>query len=201
MTCKDPEARRVYMRAYYEKNKERIKAQSAASYEGAREERKAHKRKHYIVNRERVRSEQQAYWAASSEKFTEKRRTPETKMAAAMRVNGLKKCSYCGEFKPFDDFHRNGWHTDGLSYACCACGARKTQERRRATPPWADKLAIQQVYVLAAAWNSAWPDDRVHVDHVVPVKGKAVCGLHVHNNLQILRARDNIAKNNRFEPQ
>ena len=66
-----------------------------------------------------------------------------------------------------------------------------------ATPAWADKEAIEYVYYAAKVIGDVY-GSKPHVDHIVPLKGKTVCGLHVHNNLQLLAPSDNLKKSNKL---
>jgi hypothetical protein len=71
---------------------------------------------------------------------------------------------------------------------------------KRATPRWLTKdqqESITSVYRSCAKMNMEG-SIRYHVDHVVPLGGKNVCGLHVPWNLQIIQAVDNLRKGNRF---
>lgn len=80
------------------------------------------------------------------------------------------------------------------------------EARRRAavifrTPHWLssdDKWLMEEAYALAALrttlFGFVW-----HVDHIVPLQGKNVSGLHVPNNLQVIPGRDNLHKTNRHE--
>lgn len=68
------------------------------------------------------------------------------------------------------------------------------------TPSWLskeDKLTIKCYYQLAAMYNRE-SDQKWHVDHIVPMQGESVSGLHVPWNLRVIPAVDNMKKNNRF---
>lgn len=79
-----------------------------------------------------------------------------------------------------------------------AQATRKRKARQRsATPVWADQAVILFFYVTRQYMTNETGFEW-HVDHVVPLQGRYVCGLHVHNNLRVVPATDNLRKSNSF---
>lgn len=75
--------------------------------------------------------------------------------------------------------------------------ARKAAVRLR-TPAWANIDAIKALYECAEG-KTRETGILHHVDHVVPLQGRRVSGLHVETNLQVLPAAENLRKNRRHE--
>ena len=63
---------------------------------------------------------------------------------------------------------------------------------RQATPPWHDRASVNK-------FLSGCPDGH-HIDHIIPLRGKNVSGLHVTANLQYLPAQENMRKSNKVDP-
>lgn len=69
------------------------------------------------------------------------------------------------------------------------------------TPKWLntfDKLKIQCIYSVAAMLTRE-NKEPWHVDHIIPLQGKNVSGLHVPSNLWFIPGKQNISKKNKFE--
>ncbi|NBT60091.1 hypothetical protein EBT16_15070, partial [bacterium] len=71
--------------------------------------------------------------------------------------------------------------------------------KKQAMPLWADQEKINWFY-LEATRLTAETGIEYHVDHIFPLKNRYLCGLHVHENLQLLTATENFSKNNRQWP-
>ena len=75
---------------------------------------------------------------------------------------------------------------------------RARRERiRLATPAWANKFFIREAYRLAALRTKV-TGGKWHVDHIIPLNGKLVSGLHVENNLCVIYREANIRKSNHY---
>jgi hypothetical protein len=99
------------------------------------------------------------------------------------------KCNRDGKYKERHKKYYEGWlkanWPDQLAYR-----AARKKRVKQATPKWADIKLIQEIYRNRP--------EGYHVDHIIPLFGEIVSGLHVPENLQYLPELDNLSKGNRY---
>jgi hypothetical protein len=79
--------------------------------------------------------------------------------------------------------------------------AKRRARKAQRTPLWLtnDELfLIQEAYALASL-RTKLTGIEWHVDHIIPMQGDTVSGLHCINNLQIILAKENCSKSNRWD--
>ncbi|RZK44837.1 MAG: hypothetical protein EOO61_02385 [Hymenobacter sp.] len=126
---------------------------------------------------------------------------------------GYKKCSDCLLIKETADYHvANTKGISGLASICKSCDylRRRTHQvnhpemykaanaaarasRSDAVPKWADLIAILDIYATCP--------EGYQVDHIIPLRGETVCGLHVENNLRHIKTSENLSKGNKLLPE
>ena len=87
--------------------------------------------------------------------------------------------------------------TNFLIYANIYATEKQRFVNENATPAWADKRKIREIYEKARELTESTGIPH-EVDHIVPLTNKSVCGLHVESNLQILPQQENRKKYNTF---
>jgi hypothetical protein len=119
-----------------------------------------------------------------------KKRNPEKYLASIAewaRNNRDKTASYSRNYRNRNKGLRNLWT---MNY-------RSAKDERM--PSWlndAEQFELECVYTYCAALRRVGLD--YHVDHVVPLRGQRVSGLHVPWNLQVIPGRENTRKGNAF---
>lgn len=77
---------------------------------------------------------------------------------------------------------------------------KRTRQRRRlkqATPPWASRVGIRHIYKECLRISHSMYMV-FEVDHIIPLSGKKVCGLHTPENLRVISRSLNDSKGNKF---
>lgn len=74
--------------------------------------------------------------------------------------------------------------------------AANRADRIMRVPAWSNREKIKAYYNVCSFFNEINGYAKYHVDHIIPLNGKRVSGLHVHNNLQVILAKDNLRKGN-----
>lgn len=132
-----------------------------------------------------------------------------------------KVCGRCNTIKPFEEFAKDTSTTLGIASHCKTCkntaqigGYTKYNESHKKSyeknygkirerqnhykgeralriPLWSQTSLIEDFY-------NKCPEGH-HVDHIIPLKGESVSGLHVIENLQYLTVEENLHKSNKYE--
>ena len=89
------------------------------------------------------------------------------------------------------------WFAENKDKRAAYEGKRRAAQLQR-TPIWdPDAHLIIAKYQLAAMLSLAYGEP-YHVDHIIPLQGKKVSGLHTFANLRVIPGSDNVKKSNKF---
>ena len=115
---------------------------------------------------------------------------PKSKIAIATKWNQKNKIRH--------KEHLSNWKKNNIGIVNQDTAKRRASKIQR-TPNWLNagqEFEMECIYKYCASLRSIGLD--YEVDHIVPLKGKTVSGMHVPWNLQLLRASENASKGNRL---
>lgn len=126
--------------------------------------------------------------AYDAKRYKEQRLQIIERTAAWGKKNKEKRCSIV-----------KAWRARNPDKAAAQWSAQRANRLKRA-PNWLTKEQKNHIAVFydAAQKLSKELNRPIQVDHIIPLQGKTVCGLHVPWNLQLLFAEENLSKKNKL---
>lgn len=190
-------AKAAYDREYRAKNREKITAAKKAW--GQSDVKKAYDKRWAEENRERSREIKSAWKARNPDadkNYRERNLSVLKEKARAKHLRTAERnCERARQWVEANpERRRETWkkyYQKNRGKFIAVARQRQIHTMKFATPSWADRETISEIYQEAGRLG-------MHVDHVIPLRGKTVCGLHVENNLQILTPKENQSKGNRY---
>jgi len=154
------------------------------------------KRADYLLNAERERARRRASYAANLEANREAIRAYQNANREVLRASSRNWRKANPEAQ-----HRasSAWAKANPDKRAAAQNKRHTGQKQR-TPAWLSAEQLKQIefyYTMAEAMKLATGVPH-SVDHIVPLQGSNVSGLHVPWNLQVIPKSDNSKKGNRY---
>ena len=175
----------AYGKAYRETNRQQLNSRQKELRKNNPEKLKAYNKKAYDKNIEKIKLYNKEFYKAHVEKMYAKNK-------AYREANREKVYAYNKKYKENNPEKIKAWqkeYRENNRGIFTAIQAKRRARNLQATPTWVNLEAIKNIYVQCP--------EGYHVDHIVPLQGKNVCGFHVENNLQYLKAKENIRKGNR----
>ena len=169
------------MEQRYEDNKEEIKSYVRARYWEDPQKALEDKKKYYNKNKETLNAKGREYYYNNKERHSARAKEYRQENKEVIKQ---KKRQYASENLPLI----NHW------------SAQRRAAKRQAVPAWLtdnDKENIKAVYAMALRLSSCL-GVKHHVDHIVPLRGESVCGLHVPWNLAAIPGAINLSKKNKL---
>jgi len=146
-----------------------------------KQDRKLYWVKYYTLHRERLLAGHRRYYTANKKRLNIRGRT-----YAAAHPQKIKELSAA-------------WQANNKDKHAIAESKRRANQLH-ATPAWANPQKIAEYYETADGLNMLTGEWH-HVDHIVPLRSRLVCGLHCEHNLRVMLGLENISKGNRHWPE
>ena len=179
-----PECKKASNKAWYETNKEQEKAYMKAYHAANLEHHKANHKAYYNSHKEQCRTRAKAGKEANKEQVKANHKAYYNSHKEQVKAN-MKV------YKKANPAKMN------------AHSAKRRAAKRQAIPRWLTEEHEKQIqhFYDVCAWLNGWKMEKFEVDHIVPLQGEEVCGLHVPWNLQLLPASLNRSKGNKHKCQ
>jgi hypothetical protein len=162
---------------------------------------KSKQREYYLKNKERLLEQNKAWIEANIESVRAARKLRFSKLLDEVREAYNAKARIRYHQKKEWNANRKRVYKSATKHLTNASASKRRAALLQRIPIWQtefDELKIKCIYSVAAMLskvnNEPWT-----VDHIIPLQGKIVSGLHVPSNLQLMRARENEAKRNKYE--
>jgi hypothetical protein len=204
MPYKNKKNRKQSNKKYYLNNKQKIKERCRIYYLENKNKRKQVNKLYRLNNKEKIKEKDKLYYFKNKEKINElnrlryinnkneikkyrlKNKDKTKRYNAEYRINNKEKIK---EYRLKNKERRKQYLLNNR-HLVKALDAKRRATKLRATPKFANLNKIKEIYKNCPKGY--------HVDHIVPLKSKLVCGLHVEWNLQYLTPSANLSKSNKL---